>query len=376
MSIPALRTEPERVLVYEERFEKGTGGWLCYTPEGTIREADLGVLPDGTRGIYSSAPWWVDPNHANGGMGYLHLVAFHPLRAGVTLGLLRGLSGVPDPTLSLPGARLTVEMTVKDFEPHRSHLLFWFQRGDAKTGKGANIAFIGRPLEQELRDRVRTTLTLDLVEDECAWGGLGSCRQKEYMYGTDMSLGEAMRHVNVDFGFILLPINPQTPPTGSVLIHSVSIEEDRKEHEKKIRDYSAIDGLDYAMNAMGMAMRIARHEEVIVEGVKVQSFDIAMRLGKFAASQYDCFLTRDTRSIAALMGIVCDYGIIRPSWSLSSLLARDTQRCNDSSSEIIFKLAFELESLDRCSLIYWFPGFAGEDTMIVLPLSSPKEASQ
>lgn len=286
------------------------------------------------------------------------------------------MSGIPDPTLSFPGARLTVEMTAMDFEPQGSHLYFWFQKSDAKTGKAANFAFIRRPLERELRDRVRTTMILDLEEDENAWSALGSCRQREYLYQTDMPLGDAMRHVNVAFGFILIPIDPTCPPKGSFLIHSVSIEEVVEEHGRKRKDYSSVEGVNYAINSMGMAMRVAGYNKKLIRDREFYVFDIALRFANFATSQNNELSNGDIGLISAHMGIIRDAEIIRPSWWVSSLLQRALSPSKGLSSETVFSLAFELNGLGRCSLVYWVPGFAGEDTMIVLPLSSPKEASQ
>ena len=370
-------TSPSRVetssasrveVLRQDRFDD-PGGWLVYSRDGVLRPADVGVFGPQREGILVlSAPWWVDHNHAHQGMGYLHVVAAQPLRGAVSLGSFRGFSRVADPTVSLAGARVVVEITSWDFRPQGSHLYVWFQKYNSRTQKADNYAYVREPLELRVRDRERRTLVLDLEDTERAWAPLGASKYKAHLYGGGMPIAQALRHVNVDFGFILIPVDPEAPPSGRLLIHRFSLEEDRGAHEEKQRDYREISGIPYAINAQGVAFRVLDREDRADWGEPFSVLDVAVRRAPFSTDPGGDLRAR-AQEWASHMGILGPRGIVRAHLLWSALLAAGEGLGKLCGEELVLRLAFRTTDLRGCRLVVWEPGFDGEDPTTEVPLA-------
>lgn len=355
--------------IYRREVFDDPGGWLVYSRDGVLRPADVGAFGERREGILVlSAPWWVDHNHAHEGMGYLHVVAAQPLRGAVSLGSFRGFSQVADPTVSLARARIVVEMTAWDFDSQGSHLYFWFQKFDHRTGKSFNYAYVREPLELLLRDRERRTLVLELEDTEDAWAPLGTSKYKAHLYAEGLPIAQALAHVNVDFGFILVPVNPGSPPSGRLLIHRFSLEEDRHAHEEKQRGYRAIAGIPYAINAKGFGFRILGCAERIEWGVTFQVLDVAVRKAPFS-TVFDGDPRALAQEWASHLGIVGPKGIVRVHLLCSAILAEGEGLGRICGDDLVLRLAFRTTDLAECRLVYWEPGFDGEDPTTELPLA-------
>jgi hypothetical protein len=210
--LPAQTREP-----YVETFDRGPGGW-------TANRNDPLPVWDGV--AYCFGPWFVDPNHAPPGAGYLHLLMFlittgkwirpdHPgnafvaehkstdLRNAVVTLRLRGLFDQPTrsaaTTLPRPGE---VTMGLQG-----SQLVLLVQAETA--GTTANMVLTGQPFRIT---RDWSEQSVRLVPDPAQWTCLGA-RRDHRSYGC-AEIAEVLKDVNLDIILILFPL--KIVPIGKV----------------------------------------------------------------------------------------------------------------------------------------------------------------
>ncbi len=206
---------------YIETFDDGPGGWVAN------RRDPLPVW-DGV--AYCFGPWFVDPNHAPPGAGYLHMLMFittspkwvarkeYPsnafvegkrstnlTNARVTL-RLRGTFDLPD------NVRGGIEKARKQGEVpmglQGSRLLLWVQ---AETqGTMANFALTGQPFQITPNWSEQTVV---LQPDPTQWTCAGGRHDLIQKYGC-ADIADVLEDVNLDLYLVLFPL--KVVPAGEV----------------------------------------------------------------------------------------------------------------------------------------------------------------
>ena len=227
-----LGLAPGEGIIYRESFDRGAGGWHYYATT-SAGEAVLDRVPWNAEQqcVTSASPWWIDPNHKPPGAGYLNIVAFIWMKG------YRG--GVPYRWMDLRDAVLSLSIKTEGLDTKGGHLClwiqhryeqgshFWFQnpfaygpRGD--EWKRANLALTRYRIEEMATPGQWTKVTLVLAPDKGAWTNLGTSTERTANYGV-VSPARALAKVTTDLGFIILPVDPTNPPTGSVSIDDIEI---------------------------------------------------------------------------------------------------------------------------------------------------------
>jgi hypothetical protein len=191
-----------RRTAYEETFDQGSGGWFAWKP-------GVAVPPEIRDGVfYTRSPWWVDPNHAPPGAGYLHLLAYLHTRADLV-----GDDGWPNRFVEeghsrdLTDARLTVRMR-GDVELRGAALTLLAQAELPHTT--ANYVLTGQPFAIT---PAWSEQTITLAPDPAQWVCLGAHEERADVYGCG-DIGDVLRDVNVDLILVLFPL--RIVPVGQV----------------------------------------------------------------------------------------------------------------------------------------------------------------
>jgi len=232
----ACGEEREQVLVHHD-FAAGSGGWntaktllqpdqlpaeyqACWISWLGLHACTIDVPVANDRMVLES-PWWLDPNHAPPGAGYLGLVTW------------TYVDGEPDeatygvPTVDLRGVTLRVALRAENLDLKGSHLNFWFQT-TMPDGRFANFVYRRAPIEKRLPSNGSD---LELVEitlsgEPEAWTCLSSAADRSDFYGC-MDVQDAMREVDQDFGLILFPVSgsplAEDQPSGRIEIQSFEL---------------------------------------------------------------------------------------------------------------------------------------------------------
>ncbi|MGH2530891.1 MAG: hypothetical protein ACRDJW_01170 [Thermomicrobiales bacterium] len=183
-----------RRTLYVETFEEGAGGWLAWGFDG----AEVPEVQDGV--FVTRSPWWVDPNHAPPGAGYLHLLAYLDMRPDLRPDLCQSNRFVEEGySRDLTDARVTVRLR-GDLEPRGAQLVLLAQIDLPATR--ANFVLTGQPF-QVTRDWSEQTVVL--TPDPTQWVCLGSRHNRADFYGCG-EIAEALRDVNVNIIFVLFPL--------------------------------------------------------------------------------------------------------------------------------------------------------------------------
>lgn len=209
--------QPAKKKQYIETFDEGPGGWFCFDRE----HANGPVSPEISKGaIVSRSPWWVDPNHAPPGAGYLHLLfVLYMVRA---LADLKEIRRVSWPNRFVEGGYPT------DLRNAKLHLRI---RGEVDL-RGAQLVLLaqsdiskdpGHPnwVNQVLSSQpVKITpkwsqQTLCLTTDPRKWTPLGGRHDSVGFYGKG-PIEEVLRNMNGDIIFVLFPLDvvPSQPIEG------------------------------------------------------------------------------------------------------------------------------------------------------------------
>lgn len=192
---------------YIHDFDRGHGGWF----------ADRGYalrIWDGIAHCYS--PWFLDPNHAPPGAGYLHLVLWiytdrqwyqsdKPWAA--QLPYRESSFADQGKSRDLRNARLTVRLR-GDVDLKGAHLLVHVQAKTSKTM--ANLALTGQPITvtENWSDQ-----SVVLANDPKQWTCLGARRSLTDKYGCD-DLDTVLSDVNYDLILILFPVQVRPAIAG------------------------------------------------------------------------------------------------------------------------------------------------------------------
>lgn len=192
----------DRRALYEETFDNGPGGWFAWKPGHALPPE----IRDGI--FFTRSPWWVDPNHAPPGAGYLHLLAFIHTRGG----------SVPEdssPNRFVEGGysrnftNAQVTIRVRGDVDLRGAEMVLLVQADI-PGTRANYVLTGQPF------RVTpewTEQTVKLTPDPTQWVCMGTHRDLTHYYGCG-DITDVLRDVNVDIIFVLFPL--QIVPVGRV----------------------------------------------------------------------------------------------------------------------------------------------------------------
>jgi len=192
---------------YNHHFSEGHGGWF------SGRQFALKIW-DGAAQCYS--PWFVDPNHAPPGAGYLHLVMwiytsrhwYQPdMPAAARLPYQESSFADQGKSTDLRDARLTVRLRGQ-VELKGAKLLLLAQAQTPKTT--ANFILTGQPIEitEDWSDQ-----TIVLANDPTQWTCIGSRQDLSDLYGCD-DLNTALSDVNVDLIFVLFPLEVEPACPG------------------------------------------------------------------------------------------------------------------------------------------------------------------
>ena len=200
---------------YIETFDDGPGGWILWG--GAQGEAPL---ERGQSTVVSRSPWWIDPNHAPPGGGYLHLL--FNLYTALTA---HGGTGQQYSEYSEAGGRnsfaadgfptdfTNASMTLRlkgELEAKGSRLVLLVQAkvGDIPTGQ----ALTAQPFEVT-QDWSEQTITLTPDDDQ--WLCLGARHDKMHIYGR-ADVADVLRDVTANILLVLHPVDvvPAEPIDG------------------------------------------------------------------------------------------------------------------------------------------------------------------
>lgn len=220
----------ERVGVYRTDFDQGSGiRWFTYAAEEPIGCKPLSAGTDEDRKTYaaSSAPWWVDRNHAPPGLGWLNLIAFAYHRDFLSEGEIDApYSGRP---LDLRHAEVSLRWRAPTLRmPRDARMLFWFQTRISPPDKAwrfVNYVVMTQPLvpHADSSEWIESKLTLRV--NEADYRCLGSSDRRIETYGCEVQAVEALRDWNTDLGIVILLADESQSwqVKGSVELSSLSI---------------------------------------------------------------------------------------------------------------------------------------------------------
>lgn len=223
--------------IHEHDFAAGSGGWsttltlltadqlpaeyqACWRSWLGLQACNVDVPVEGERMVLQS-PWWLDPNHAPPGAGYLSLLAW------VYLDGAPGTSTHGVSKMDLRDATLSVSIRAQDLDLKGSHLHFWFQT-TMPDGRFANFVYTRSAIESTLAPDAHDLewVEIKLSSDPSAWTCLGTAGARADLYGC-MDVAIALRAVDNDFGFILFPVSdsplPEHQPSGRFEIQSIQL---------------------------------------------------------------------------------------------------------------------------------------------------------
>jgi hypothetical protein len=206
-----------------------TAGWFTCPADTSAGCVDLapGQEDDGTAYGVSSSPWWIDPNHAPPGVGYLHLVAYAYHENFLDGGVIEPpQDGRP---IDLRNARVTIRWRAPTLRlPEAARFRFWFQTAvtasDGVTRRYVNYMLSARSLVPRGGNEWQSD-TLELSASNRDYRCLGSNPTRTDTYGCGIDAVSALTAWNVDLGFIIVfPEQSQaTAVSGSVEIDRITI---------------------------------------------------------------------------------------------------------------------------------------------------------
>jgi len=219
--IPASRTP------YLHRFIDGHGGWF------SDRHYALKIW-DGAAQCYS--PWFVDPNHAPPGAGYLHLIMwiytakhwYQPdVPAAARLPYRESSFADQGKSTDLRDARLTVKLR-GDVDLKGAQLLLLAQAQTPKTT--ANVILTSQPIKitEDWSEQ-----TIVLANDPKQWTCIGSREDQADLYGCD-ELDTVLSEVNVDLIFVLFPLDVEAACSGVIDPHGLKADVDYPVNGQKL----------------------------------------------------------------------------------------------------------------------------------------------
>lgn len=212
---------------YVHRFSDGHGGWF------SDRHHALKIW-DGVAQCYS--PWFVDPNHAPPGEGYLHLIMwiytarnwYQPeMPSAARLPYQESSFADQGKSTDLRDARLTVRLR-GEIDLKGTNLYLLAQSQTPKTT--ANLILAAQPIEitEDWSEQ-----TIVLANDPMQWTCLGSRKDLSSLYGCD-DLDTALADVNVDLIFVLFPLDIEAACSGVADLHGLKADVDYPVDARKL----------------------------------------------------------------------------------------------------------------------------------------------
>jgi hypothetical protein len=185
-----------------ETFDQPSSGWVA-------RDAERGLVPVEVRdgAAVSRGPWWVDPNHAPPGAGYLHILfAMHThfwpeWKAAFDKWGVNGFIAGGYPT-DFRNARITCRLKGR-LEARGARLTLLAQAKLKSSGLWVNQALATQSLVVT-PDWSEQTLTL--TPDQRAWTQLGNRHDTTGFYGPG-PINELLGDLNGDILFVLFPLD-------------------------------------------------------------------------------------------------------------------------------------------------------------------------
>jgi hypothetical protein len=197
----------EPVTIYKTAFD-GTSGWLTQSAETPSECTPLEESTEAGNGYaVSRAPWWIDPNHAPPGLGYLHLVAFAYHFDWSTDGVVASeYAGRP---IDLRDARIRLRWRAPDLRlPPGARFMFWLQAHDPRRPRAdtryVNYALINQALIPVADDPRWLESTLVLPASGQGLACLGSNLDRTQTYDCAADPSEVLANWTIDLGFIIL----------------------------------------------------------------------------------------------------------------------------------------------------------------------------
>jgi hypothetical protein len=226
---PSQLQAPWQTVVDTDFSATGPNGWFT-CDQAAVDCPELSFASDSTGTGYgvSSAPWWLDPNHAAPGLGYVNLVAFAYHADCVREGIIA--SSIANAPIDLRNARLTVRWRAQGLQlPASAQLMFWFQNvvdvPGANSRRYVNHVLRAKPLLPAAAGGWQTE-ELILEADNADYACLGSAPDRAGTYGCDIDAATALRDWNLDLGFIVLfpTENQASSIRGAVEFDRIAIE--------------------------------------------------------------------------------------------------------------------------------------------------------
>lgn len=230
--------------IYKQSFNDDTEpNWFMYrepAPNGCT-PLDKRKKSSGDGYLVSGAPWWIDPNHAPPGLGYLHLVAIAYHHDWWSDGEISPPhSGRP---IDLRNAELTIRWRSPELKlPPEAQLVFWFQTRTSASGEGGqfvNYALTNQPLIPKAGSYRWRNTTLRLRPTDKEFQCLGSNEPRKSTYTCLTNVADALRDWNTDLGLVILMPDSSLSQqiSGSVEIDSVTLKVPRSNlntHENEV----------------------------------------------------------------------------------------------------------------------------------------------
>lgn len=219
------------MIYYSDTAANGLAGWFSNT---MVNQTGAPLTAGCVQG-----PFWVDPNHAAPGAGYLNLVAY----------AYRGIAGYPSgvlPDISMKGKKIVFDVTIEGIDlPACALLGVWIQGPDvrARNGQGRMMNIfqardticeqlqLQRPYKRGGVSTGWTPPSRQVVEVPFSltprdWVSLGSCDARADLYGhvEDPSVYGDILDNWVDLGVICLLGQASTPGLlGKYTFHKIEI---------------------------------------------------------------------------------------------------------------------------------------------------------
>lgn len=209
-----LALPPRLTAYYHETWDTDASGWGgggFAPPEG-----------DAKSGFFRfTEPSGHDFNHIDG-VGTLHLCKyFYPGTAATVFKRLGAFLGGGHPDLR--GARVSMAVRGNQWKPNGTTLLWWTQSQSnielkMELGwKRANWAYTGFTLNNVLRSGEWEKVDYRLHEDSHSWSyGGNNLAQKYPERYSYWPITQAQRDLNIDFFHLVMGVDPQNPPEGSI----------------------------------------------------------------------------------------------------------------------------------------------------------------
>ena len=209
---PTLTARP----LYRQTFDVDADGWfggsgIAFEPAYLPYDPVMGAA-------VSAAPWWIDPNHAIQGAGYLNLL-------GLKYADTAGIQDFTDLVFSF-------DLSIQDLVlPPGAEIYAFFQGIDQTIAWGAgdrvNYVNVANPISALFDANGVAHVEVHFQADAADWLALGSSFDRDDLYSVSANIANALASMPLDFGVVILLGNTLTVPvTGSVSLDNVVVGQD------------------------------------------------------------------------------------------------------------------------------------------------------